>query len=192
MAYTDLTTLKAYAGVTNTTDDTLLTAILSRAIAAFDSHFDHRFEATTATRYYGSDAVVGSVLWLDAPLLTVTTLTNGDTDATGISSSDYWLKPRNRSPYWYIELKAAGTVTGWDIATDKEISVAGTWGYTATAPGEVVQAVLRLATYIYRQKDSQVFETTAVPELGVITIPSGIPQDVKNVIDTMHARYDLS
>lgn len=192
MAYTDLATLKTYLGVTNSNDDSLLTASLNRAIAIFDSHFDHKFEATTATRYYNWDDVDGKKLFLDAPLLTVTTLTNGDDSATVISSSDYWLLPRNEAPYWTIKIKDdPSSVTGWEVDTDKEITVAGTWGYMTTANNTVVQAVLRLAAYLYRQKDSQVFEATAAPELGIITIPKGIPKDVRAMIEILQARYQL-
>lgn len=192
MAYTDLATLKTYLGVGNTDDDTLLTSCVNRAIAIFDSHFDHKFEAVTATRYYRHDDVAGSILRLDAPLLTVTTLTNGDSAATTVISGDYWLLPRNSSPYWQIELKYdLSSIDGWEIDTDKEISLAGTWGYMASADYMVVQAVLRLAAYLYRQKDSQVFEATAVPELGVITIPKGLPKDVRMLIETLQARFQL-
>jgi hypothetical protein len=123
-------------------------------------------------------------------LLTVTTLTNGDGDT--ISASDFWLLPRNTPPYWYIKLKSGGTTTAYEFDTDGEVSVAGTWGYTATVPDEIVQAATRIAAYIYRQKDSQVFDTTAVPELGVMTIPSGIPKDVRTLLDIVRSRYALA
>ena len=34
----------------------------------------------------------------------------------------------------------------------------------------------------YRQKDAQVFDVTAVPDAGVITVPQGIPADVKRIL----------
>jgi hypothetical protein len=39
-----------------------------------------------------------------------------------------------------------------------------------------------LAAYYYQQKDAQVFDTVAIPDAGVITIPSGIPADVKLIL----------
>jgi hypothetical protein len=191
MAYTDLIYLKSYLNVTGDTDDAILNECISRATAILDAQFSHRFEATTATRYYNADDLDGTrVLYLDAPLLTVTTLTNGD--GTVITSADYWLLPRNEAPYWRIQLKANGTVTYFEFDDqDDEISIVGTWGYMATANAMVQQATTRLAAYVYRQRDSQVFETTAMPELGILTIPAGIPNDVKIMIETLQARYSL-
>ncbi len=79
------------------------------------------------------------------------------------------------TPYYAIELKSGYS---WEIDPDYEISVAGTWGYAATAPDDIVQAAVRWAAYCYRQKDAQVFDTTASPDLGTITVPQGIPRDV--------------
>ncbi len=191
MAYIDLETLKTYIGTEKSGDNYLLAACLDRAIAVFDSHFDHRFEASTETRYYRGIDIYQGALWLDSPLLTVTTLTNGDAAGTVIDAADYWLQPRNESPYWLIELKSGGDTAYFAFDTDGEVSVTGTWGYTTIAPDDVVQAVIRLSAYFYRQKDSQIFETTAVPELGILTIPAGVPQDVKMMIEALQARYSL-
>ena len=70
----------------------------------------------------------------------------------------------------------------WEWDTDYWVSVTGTWGYSATCPDDVRRACLVLAAYYYRQKDSQVFDVTAIPEAGVITIPQGIPATVTRVI----------
>lgn len=191
MAYTDSTALKAYLGISGTGDDALLSSCVTRAQAIVDAQFSATFEAETETRYYTQyDIENSNVLWLDMPLLTVTTLTNGDGDT--ISADDYWLLPRNDAPYWYIKLKSGGTTTAYEFNTDGEVSVAGTWGYTATAPGEIVQATLRLAGYIYRQKDSQIFDTTAILELGTMTIPGGIPKDVERLLSIVRSRYALA
>jgi len=195
MSYASLTLLKSYLGISVTTDDTLLTNLLTRAQQAIDSHCHRTFEARTETRYYRQEAVaiedafgydithevlnpVSDVLYLDDDLLSVTTLTNGD--GTTIPSSGYWLEPRNDGPpYWYIRLKSAYS---WEFDTDGEISVAGTWGYATTAPDDIVHAAIRLAAYYYRQKDAQVFDVTAMPDVGVVTIPQGMPADVKLVL----------
>jgi hypothetical protein len=66
--------------------------------------------------------------------------------------------------------------------------VAGDWGYSTTAPADIVQATLRLAAFFYRQKDAQVFDTVASPELGVITVPKGIPVDIRLLLDPYRKR----
>jgi hypothetical protein len=48
-----------------------------------------------------------------------------------------------------------------------------------TPTDDTTENILRMAAYLYRLKDSQVYDTTATPELGIITIPKGIPADVK-------------
>ena len=37
------------------------------------------------------------------------------------------------------------------------------------APDDIKQACVRLTAYLYRQRDSQVFDVTAIPDAGVIT-----------------------
>lgn len=195
MAYVDKVAVKQYLGISTTTDDDLIEALIARAQRAIESYCHRWFEARTETRYYRRDAVdagdtlrhsiseipglVNGVLYLDDDLLSVTTLTNGD--GTVIPTTGYWLGPRNSGPpYWYICLKSTYS---WAFDTDGEISVAGTWGYSATAPEDIVHSTIRLAAYYYRQKDVQVFDTTAAPELGVITVPQGLPADVKILLE---------
>ena len=105
-----------------------------------------------------------------------------------ISGANYWLTPRNEGPPYHGILLKTDIASYWEWDTDGEVSVSGTWGYSATAPGDVKQATLVLAAYLYRQKDSQVWDTTAIPEAGVITIPAGIPSTVTKVIER-YKRY---
>jgi len=175
MGYVTLTEVKDYLGISGNSNDALLRDMISAAEAAIEAHTHRRFEAHTETHYFTLDDVEGQVLWLDDDLLTVTTLSNGDASATEITSSYYWLLPRNASRYYQIKLYSTKS---WTEDTDCEISVAGTWGWSATAPEDIKQATKRLVAYTYRGKDAQVFDVTAVPELGVITIPKGIPADV--------------
>jgi hypothetical protein len=194
--YVATSDLKTYLGISTTTDDSLLALCLARAQAAIEAYTHRRFDAHTETHYFrqesvlipqaywGRDAMVEvlnptqTVLYLDDDLLSVTTLTNGD--GTSITAASYWLEPRNTAPYWYIRLKST---VSWTFSTDGEISVLGSWGYSSTAPYDIQHACLRLGAYYYRQKDAQVYDTTATPELGVITVPQGMPRDVRMILD---------
>lgn len=163
-------------------DDDLLTDLLEEAAAYIESRTGKIFEAVTDTRYYRQDAVDYVTLRLDEDLITCTELLEGDEDSTEIPSTDYWLLPRNEGPpYRRIELKADSDYS-WDWTTDGEISVTGTWGFSAEAPADIVRAVVILAAYLYRQKDSQTWDVVAVPEAGVVTIPQGVPATVKRII----------
>src|SRR5574340_1235085 len=108
MAYTTLADVKAYLGISVTTDDTLLTALIPRAQTAIETYTGRKFEATTATHYFHNEDVTGQYLYLHYDdLLTVTTLTNGN--GTVIDAANYRLEPRNTSPKYAIRLDEAYT-----------------------------------------------------------------------------------
>lgn len=191
MSYARLNALKSYLGIDydSTTDDVLLASLLERASKAIDTFTQRTFEAETDTRYFEREDLddAGFILLVDRDLLTVTTLTNGDDAATVIPDTEYWLTSssgrRNLGPpYAGIRLKIDSTYS-WEFATDYWVSVLGTWGYSTEPPDDIVHATIRLAAYYYAQKDAQVFDTTAVPEAGVITVPQGIPRDVKLILE---------
>jgi hypothetical protein len=169
--------------------DTLLTNAINAAQAYIEGKTNRVFEASASTtKYYSRDALDdddSTLLHLDDDNLTITELLNGDSSSTEITSSNYWLLDRNLGPpYHWVKLKSnTGVYWEWDI--DEWVAVTGTWGRSATVPSDVKEACTMLAAFLFKKKDSQVFDTTAIPEAGVITIPSGIPTTVVKVI----ARY---
>lgn len=173
MSYAQTEDLKRYLAIRETSDDLILFDALCAAQQGIEAYCGRRFEAVSATRYYSAADVHGGRLWLDDDLLTVTTLTNGD--ATVLTSGYYRLHPRNSGPYHAIGLVSTAY---WSFGQDGEIAVAGMWGYTASPDALIQQATLWLASYFYHLKDSQVFDVTATPELGQITIPKGMPQQL--------------
>jgi hypothetical protein len=62
------------------------------------------------------------------------------------------------------------------------VEISGKWAYSTTPPADIEHACIRLVGYYYRQKDAQVFDVTVIPEAGAITIPKGIPDDVKKIL----------
>ena len=187
MAYANLEDIKGELGIssTETADDTKLRNRLEQASEAIDTHCSRWFEARTQTRYFERDALDhdGYTLIMDTDLISVTTLTNGDSDGTTIASTEYWLVDRNSGPPYYgIRLKSAST-SSWEWDTDGWVSVAGSWGWSKTPPEDITRACIRWAAFMYHQKDNPVYETTAFPESGVITTPKGIPVDVELLLD---------
>jgi len=180
-AYATLEDLKEYLGIgtTERADDVLLADCLDRASKAIDNYTGYNFWPETETRYYEADAVEECTLYVDRGLVSVTTLTNGDSGGTTIASTEYWLIPRSDGPpYYAIRLKANSSYS-WEFDTDYWVSVAGGWGWSTTPPLDIEQACVRWAAYMYHQKDAPVYETTAFPESGIVTIPTGVPVDVK-------------
>lgn len=171
--YVTLDELKSYLKISGDADDVLLHVALNAATIAIDNYCGRRFSGVLATRYYSERDVRSGVLWLDDDLLSVQQLLNGD--GAALTSAYYWLSPRNAAPFHSVRLRSTAA---WSFNQDGEIAITGTWGYTATPDPLIKQAAFWLASYFYRLKDSQVFDVTATPELGQITIPKGMPQQI--------------
>jgi hypothetical protein len=188
MAYITPGDLKDYLGIEVSIDDPLLTLVISRAQKAIETHTGRLFECSTdSTRYFevGLDTN-GDWLYLDKDLAAITSITN-DADGSSpdvLSSSDYITSPRNITPYSAIKLLGSSNKS-WDYTDDPEngIEIVGKWAYSTTPPDDIEQACIRWGAYMYRQKDAQLFDVTAIPDAGVIQIPKGIPEDVRLLLE---------
>lgn len=128
-----------------------------------------------------------TVLWLgDADLLSVSGLTNGD--GTTIASTSYRLEPRNNGPisssgngqpFRWIRLLSD---EAWVFDTDGEIEVTGTWGYSTGPDATIVGCVKETGKYLLDLRLAQVWDVTAMPDIGQITVPKGMPQHVKTAL----------
>jgi len=192
MAYLELEDLRGYLDIDITSDNPLLQEAIEAAAQYINSQTNRVFEAETDTRYYDRSALDrwdSRLLNLfDDDLLTVTTLTNGDSSSTAIAATDYWLVDRNLGPPYHGVLLKTDISSYWEWDTDYWVSIAGTWGYSTTVPDDIRRATAILAAYFYRQKDAQMFETTAIVESGAIAIPQGIPATVDRVINRYKRR----
>lgn len=144
--------------------------LLEAATTTIDAYCARRFATVETTRCYGWESIADANLWLDDDLWSAQQVVNGS------ELRDYTLLPRNGPPYNRIY-----SHVGWNSAEDVEIT--GSWGYSVEPPDNIVHACIRLAAYYYRQRDAQVFDVTAMPGQGVITVPKGMPADVKQTLD---------
>ena len=185
MAYTSAAAVKLYLGSTATADDTLLLDLITRAQAEIDRYtgrtFEHSSVGVTRTFSVGEDTY-GRVLMLDEDLSKIDEIvTDADgSGATTVASTEYITQPRNITPYHSIKLLSSSTKS-WTWTSNREngVTVTGKWSYSTSAPDDIVDACVRLAAYKYRQKDAQTFDVTAMPDAGVIVVPTGMPADVK-------------
>ena len=190
MAYISVGDLRDYLGIetTETADDRLLQRAINAAQRYIEDETNRTFEASASTtRYYQRadlDPWDNTALNLGYDCLTVTALANGDTAGTAITSANYWLLPRNDGPPYHQIKLYSNTGVYWEFDPDCWVGVTGTWGYSAVPDGLVIEACTELAAFAYKKKDSQVFDTTAVPEAGVIVIPAGIPASVQRFIES--------
>ena len=196
MSYCTAANVKSYAGISSTTDDVLIADLISRAQKIIETYTNRVFEAASdTTRYFGMSSVWGRDLLFDQDLCAITTVkTNADNASPStIPSTDYVTLPRNFTPYYGIRLLSSSSYD-WEYTSNPEgaIQIVGRFAYSTTAPDDIVQAAVRLSTFLYRQKDSQVFDTTALPDSGVIMIPQGIPADVKVILDPYRKRVAMA
>lgn len=184
MAYCTTADVKLDQGVTGSTDDTLIARYVAEAQQRIDTHCHRTFEASEdSTRYFDAVCdVVGRDLILDGDICAITTVTNGD--SVVVASDEYVTNPRNKAPYYKLTILASKSKV-WTYTSDPEnaISILGRWAFSTTAPADIKTACIRLAAWMYRSKDSQVFDVTAIPDAGVLTVPKGIPADVKLTLE---------
>ena len=187
MAYVTAAQVKDYLGITTIgVDDNLIADLITRAEGLVDAYTGRKFSAVNSTLYFDDSFTNGSDLNLwGYDLLTVTKLTNGD--GVEVTSSDYRLFPRNDSPKWLIRLDESQS---WSFPDgDSEISVAGTWGYSATAPADIQHACVRLAAFLYRQKDNSAdIDRPMITGDGVTIMPTNLPADVTRLLDRYKRR----
>ena len=186
MAYATLAQLRAYLklGAIETADDALLADLLVRAQQAIDTYCARTFEASVdSTRYFDAERDVdGYRLLLDTDLCAITSVVNGNGET--IASTDYVTEPRNRTPYYAIILKASkGNVWEYDDDPENAIAITGKWAYSITAPADITHACIRLAAFMYRQKDSQSdVDRPLITGDGVTILPSALPRDVQQLL----------
>ena len=89
-----------------------------------------------------------------------------------IDSEYLWVTAANTSTNALTVARGANGSTAAIHAAGAAISV-------YQPPADVVHHVTRWVMFMYDQKDTGVYETTAMPGAGVIQVPQGIPKDVK-------------
>ena len=193
MAYVTKKQLKAYLDITSASDDSLLKDLIDRAQSIIEGYTHRVFEVSSATARYldAIEDVEGVYLYLNDDLCTIDEVkTDADGDNDTLTEDTHFITdPRYETPYHRLKMLSNHSYT-WTYTTDPEmgIKVTGKWGYSASPSNQMVQITLRMASYFYRQKDAQVFDTVAMPEAGVIMLPQGIPADVKVYLDGLIRR----
>ena len=180
-AYASLVQLKSYLEIaeSNTDDDELLTMFLDNASAIIDTQ-THRTFVSSADETHYHDAiknVEGNMLWLNGDLAALTSVTNGD--GADIPLDAIVTNPDFTGPYFALTLKRSKDYS-WAYTDEPAgaIGVEGRWAYSIVPPLPIVQATLRLAAWLYRQRDNaNDLDRTMI--VGVATIlPAQIPTDV--------------
>lgn len=136
---------------------------------------------TDTTRYYSQDNLQGGTLFLDAPLLAVTSITNGDSAA--VASNTYRLWPRN-APYYY-QVRLLSTADGWAFDTDGEIAIVGKWGLalSGSTPEPIKEACAMLAAWMFKRYQAALADATANFDLGQLVYNEAMPKQVVALLE---------
>lgn len=189
MAYATLAQLKTFLKIAaaTTTDDGLLAENVTRAQSIIERVTSKAYEASQdATKYFDAvrDVYSRTLFFDNQWLAAITSITNGD--GVALTSADYVTEPRNTGPWFGLTLKTSASAV-WTFSTDPEdaITIVGKWAYATTPPDYIVQATIRLAAYLYRQKDNATGDADR-PLLtgdGVTIMPQALPADVLRLIE---------
>ncbi len=182
--YITLAEFKSYAKIVSVDgiDDAVISALISGASLYIDKFTGRRFSSNTETHLF--DVPTGrdrNILFLDDDLLSITTLTNGD--STVITSGYYNLLPLNKSPKYAIRLKDSSSYA-WEPTSSGDyvgaISVAGAWGYAATAPADIKTACYEISMAAYKRRS-----TIGSNQAPSVMTPAGLiiqPEDVSKQV----------
>lgn len=169
------------------TQQSLMGTAINNAEAAIDTYTRRTFAGTAGTYYvsrFGQGQVRGQALYLDSDLYSLVGIINGDSQV--IPTGSVWLEPRNEGPpYRIVRLKSSYV---WTWNTDSDVAISGTFGYSTTPPADIQQATVRLAAYLYRLKDVGVADVSGFPEAGEVTLPKGLPDDVRLILERYRSR----
>jgi len=186
--YTTLALVKARIPIvtSDAADDAFLSSLITRASAMIDNYTDNHFTAvTSSTRKFDVPRYNRRRLLLDDWLLVCTTVTNGN--SVVIPATEYILEDYNNPPYYAIVLK---NTTSYFFQPDsntnaeKCISVLGSWGYSTTAPADIIEACERIVVQAYRSRtgDNVTGESIITPA-GVLQTPRAMTRDVTEILD---------
>jgi hypothetical protein len=182
VAYTTATDVVAYADITpvSAADTALLNTFIAAAKDYIDGFCRQTFEASAdSTRYFDPTRdASGRKLYLDAPLIAITTVTNGN--GVLVTASQYITEPRNQTPYTSLVLKGnAGIAWTYTDTPENAIAIVGRWAHSLTAPDGIVQIAKELVAYYWRQKESTGDLDRAVLVGNNTILPARIPLDIK-------------
>ena len=187
MAYATAAQVKTYLDISGSGDDTLIGDLIDRAQQMIDNEFGGIvFEASTNTErtFDSSRDTEGGMLYLDYPLASINSITNGDADV--LTSTEYTTEPRNRAPYYAIKLlPSSGLYWQADATTgdaEDAITISGKWAWSASADSDIEHMCIRLASYLYRQRDNAADFDRAVIAGNATILPGQMPRDIQQLV----------
>jgi len=180
--------VKTYLGIASTDDDDLLDNLIASA-ESIVAEFTHRtFDASSSTKKFDADAdIENETLYFSSGFELAgepSAVSNGDGTAL-VADTDYVMVPLNRFPAYGLQMLPSSS-NYWQGKSNGDhvnaISVTGSWGYSTSAPNDVVQAAKRLSAFLYRQRDTNADADRPLIVEGVTILPSSLPRDVERML----------
>lgn len=194
MTYPTTANVKTFLGVVGAGEDTLIGWLLEAAVAFVEKYCGHDFVSQAGQTYevvpeYPNLLAGKRVLLIrDVDLYAVTSVTNGD--GVVVAAGDYKLLPRSGPPYYKIELDADSGLVWWRGSDGSGVvEIQGTTGYSSACPDDVFLAILEIAAYEYRARQSGAggVVTTATRQ-GIIVPPGSYPSYITDLLDPYRRR----
>ena len=172
-------------------DDAFIEQLVNFASRYIDSETNDTWYSSASTRLFDAPRNIKDILFFDMPNISITTVTNGD--GTLLPSTAYIQIPANTSPKYGIQL-LWGAGYNWILdngSPQQAISIAGSWGNSATVPPDIQQACLSIVVNIYRRRTGEnVNSKSIVTAAGVIVTPEDISELSMAVINN-HRRNPI-
>ena len=177
-AYCDAYDVAVALNIAGSQDDGWLTTLADSASAWVDAHCAvpaGGFAVTAdSTRSFDLCALEDRALLLDVPLVSLTSLTNGD--GTAINTAVVRLYPLNAGHYWSIHMLSTGP--GWQWVQDGLYTVTGKWGWSTTPPTPVREATVMLAAWLYKRYQAGLQDAANNAEIGQMMYSEKMPKQV--------------
>lgn len=181
-AYTTRAEVKSILGLTASDQDAVIDLLIDWASQFIESATNRSFVAATATRVY--DWHNQTKLRLNTDLLTLTSVTCNDGEVLS-PSTHVLLYPLSGPPYRWLEIKqGSGKIFTWSGTKQQALSVAGTWGRTASPPEDIVTACNALVIQALNTLAESGLESVSV-DFATQTFERELPTGVKATL----ARY---
>ncbi len=181
---------KARMDITDSTDDSIIEAVITSVSRWIDSYCNRRFYTTVAdeTRYYTAQSEVE--LFPNDDIISITTLaTDGDGDRAfedTWTTADYDLLPANAvlngGPYTLIAVSENGAYL-FPAFINRGVKIVGKFGYASASPAMINQACLLQSQRIFNRKDSPFGIAGSNQAGGQLRLIPGLDPDVQAMLE---------
>ena len=172
--YITLSELKDWGEFDNSNDDDVLGMVISGACKAIDNYCGRTFTYDVATQRSFSrrgvvrDPIVGRTLFFDKDLASEALVISDDPTVEYL--------PLNGPPYYGMIL----TDGSWTYPT---VTISGYWAYSETPPDDIKVACLKLADWMFEQKNTNEGVGVMITPEGQVLLPSGLPDFIVTILN---------